>query len=639
MEDRKFSFKRGNPSTLGVTRDGGGYNFAVAVPPNESEVSLLVYKKGDSEPAKEIPLGDMYRTGSVYAVHVLGFDPACHEYNYRMGKRIVQDPCAVVLRGLGGFGEMNDPGLPHKVRCGFFSSEDFSWENDRLPMNSYEEMVIYKVHVRGYTMHKNSRVRRKGTFAGLQEKIPYFQELGVTALELMPAYEFSEVIAPKDMPPEYVYKMRDRLPLNFWGYTQGYYFAPKAAYSCRQDDPAGEFKELVKELHKAKMECIMEFYFPQGYNSQMVQAILRHWRIQYHIDGFHLVGDVPQSLLVQDPVLSRTKLLFQGVGAGGENRYVAEYNEGFKQDMRKWLKGDGDSLGAAIYRMRRNPDTCAVVNYMANQDGFTLQDMVSYEKRHNEANKENNQDGSVYNYSWNCGAEGPTRKKAVRALRIQQVKNAFLMVMLSQGTPLIYGGDEFGNSQQGNNNAYCQDNEVGWVDWSRARLNQSMVDFVKEAIVLRKSHPVLHMSSEPSGMDYRSLGYPDISYHGDRAWYGDMEPGNRQIGIMYCEGYGTDESREDGFLYLACNMHWETQRLALPYLPERMRWSVVMKTCEEEEPRCSWVVKDEEEKKEALKYVAVPARTILVLEAREEEALTKSVKGKGGGMDASLETF
>lgn len=306
--------------------------------------------------------------------------------------------------------------------------------------------------------------------------------------------------------------------------------------------------------------------------------------------------------------------------------------------MRKWLKGDADSLGGAIYRMRRNPDTCAVVNYIANQDGFTLQDMVSYEKRHNEANKENNQDGSVYNYSWNCGAEGPTRKKAIRTLRTQQVKNALLMVLLSQGTPLIYGGDEFGNSQQGNNNAYCQDNEIGWVDWSRARLNQSMVDFVKEAVILRKSHPVLHMSCEPRGMDYLSLGYPDISYHGDRAWFGDMEPGNRQIGIMYCEGYGTDDSREDGFLYLACNLHWETQRLALPHLPDRMRWSVVMKTCEEEEPQCSWIVQDEEEKTEALKYVAVPARTILVLEAREE-ALTKSVKGKGGGMDASLETF
>lgn len=638
MEERKFSLKRGNPSTLGVTKEGEGYNFAVAVP-DKSEVSLLLYQRGKTEPVHEMPLSVTYRTGRVYAVHVTGFDPACHEYNYRVGGRVVQDPCAAVLRGLPGFGEVNDLSLPHEVRCGFLSSGSFEWENDCLPMEPYENMVIYKVHVRGYTMHKNSRVRRKGTFAGLQEKIPYFQDLGVTALELMPAYEFSEAAVPEDMPPEYVYKMRERMPLNFWGYTRGYYFAPKAAYSSNRDDPAGEFKGLVKALHRAGIECIMEFYFPPGYNPQMVQAVLRHWRIEYHMDGFHLVGDVPQSLLVRDPVLSRTKLLFQGAEAGAENPYVAEYNEGFKQDMRKWLKGDADSLGAALYRMRRNPDSWAVVNYMANQDGFTLQDMVSYEKRHNEANKENNQDGSKYNYSWNCGAEGPTRKKAIRTLRTRQMKNAVLMVMLSQGTPLIYGGDEFCNSQQGNNNAYCQDNETGWVDWSRARLNQGMIDFVREAIALRKNHPVLHMSCEPKGMDYRSLGYPDISYHGDRAWYGDMEPGSRQIGIMYCEGYGGEEGREPGFLYLACNLHWETQRLALPHLPERMRWGVVMKTCEEEDPGNSWIVQDEEEKTEALKYVAVPARTILVLEAREKEELPESVKEKGGGMDASLETF
>lgn len=622
MEDRKFCLKKGNPNTLGVTKEGEAYNFAVVVPDGR-EVSLLIYEKGSPGPVQEIPLACQYRTGSVYAVYVKGIDPKRHEYNYCIGGRVVPDPCAAVLCGMEGFGELVDPQMVHKVRCGIFPGDDFVWEDDRMPMIPYEDTVIYKVHVRGYTMHKNSRARKKGTFAGLQEKIPYFRELGVTALELMPAYEFRELIAPEDMPPEYVYKMKDRLALNFWGYTQGYYFAPKAAYSY-SPDPAGEFQELVKALHREQMECILEFYFPPGYNPQMVQAILRHWKIQYHVDGFHLVGDVPQSLLAKDPVLSRTKLVFQGVDGGGDHRNLAESNEGFKQDMRKWLKGDEDSLGAALYRMRRNPGHCAVINYMANQDGFTLQDMVSYEKRHNEANNENNQDGSLYNYSWNCGVEGPTRKKAIRALRIQQMKNAFLMVLLSQGTPLIYGGDEFGNSQQGNNNAYCQDNEIGWVDWSRARLNQEMADFVKEAIALRKSHPVLHMPGEPKGMDYRSLGYPDISYHGNRAWYGDMEPGNRQIGIMYCEGYGQEDGGEQGFLYLAFNMHWEIQQLALPRLPEQMEWAVILKTCDGIGQDVMWIARDEEEMPgmaETLKYVSVPARTILVLAAREKSEL------------------
>ncbi len=655
MEDRKFSLKRGNPNTLGVTREGEEYNFAVAVPDGR-EVSLLIYEKGGSEPVQEMALSSRYRTGSVYAAYVTGFDPKCHEYNYRFGDQVLQDPCASALRGMGDFGELPDPQMVHKVRCSYLSSGQYDWEDDRLPMIPYEDSVIYKVHVRGYTMHKNSKVKKKGTFAGLKEKIPYFRELGVTALEVMPAYEFQELIAPEEMPPEYVFKIKNRLPLNFWGYTKGYYFAPKAAYS-HGPDPSEEFRELVKELHKAQMECIMEFYFPPGYNPQMVQSVLRHWKIQYHVDGFHLIGDVPENLLANDPVLARTKLIFQVADCGGNNGNLAEYNEGFKQDMRRWLKGDEDSLGAAIYRMRRNPDYCAVINYMANQDGFTLLDMVSYDKKHNEANNEGNQDGSLYNYSWNCGVEGPTRKKSIRILRARQMKNAFLMVMLSQGTPLIYGGDEFGNSQQGNNNAYCQDNEIGWVDWSKARLNQEMTDFVRESIAFRKSHPVLHMRRGPKGIDYRSVGYPDISYHGNRAWYGDMEPGNRQIGIMYCEGYGKEEaadSTDPGFLYLAFNMHWEIQELALPHLPEQMEWRVVMKTCGEEWEELAWIPQDEAEAPpapEQLKFLPVPARTILVLEAREKAGPPKEgakvrlksrkmpEEVKGGEKDAPLETL
>lgn len=615
-KDYKFSLKKGNPNILGVTQEGEAFNFAVDVP-DDKDISLLVYEKGGQEPAQEIPLGEPCRTGNVYTLRILGLDPENHAYNYRIGGQVVQDPCACVLYGLGKFGELPDPAAPHYVRCGLPPQDPPGWEDDRPLMLPYEETILYKVHVRGYTMHKNSKARRKGTFAGLQEKIPYWKELGVTSLELMPAYEFREIMLPENMPLEYAYKMKEPFPVNFWGYTDGYYYAPKAAYSYSQE-PVSELRGLVRALHAAGMECIMEFYFPKGYHPSQIQAILRHWRLQYHIDGFHLAGrDIPITLLGRDPLLSRTKLIAQCVDGGAiygnkipSCKNLAECHEGFKEDMRRWLKGDEDSLGAAIYRMRRNPDTHAVVNYMVNQDGFTLQDMVSYGSKHNEANGENNQDGPACNYSWNCGVEGPTRKKAVRELRACQARNAFLMLLLSQGVPLLYGGDEFGNSQQGNNNAYCQDNEIGWVDWGRAKSSQSLTNFVKEAIAFRKNHKVLHMPQEPKGTDYRSLGFPDISYHSRRAWYENLEPASRQIGIMYYEGYGQDDGSPSGFLYLACNLHWKRQRLALPHLPDGMQWRVALKSCGDGGPERTWIAEDETE---MLKYVLVPARTILVL--------------------------
>lgn len=627
MEDKKFgSLRKGNPRILGVTGNQEGYDLTLAVPEGR-EASLLLYKKGEQEPEREIPLTEQYRMGGVCAVSVLGLDPADTEYNYRIDKVVAPDPCAPVLRGTGAFGEMPDPDKPHQVRGGLFPRDFDRWEDPGEPCTPYEDTLIYKVHVRGYTMHKNSKVRRKGTFAGLQEKIPYFQELGVTALELMPAYEFQEVMMPPEMPLAYAYKLKDKFTLNYWGYTKGYYFAPKASYSA-SDDPMQEFRGLVKALHGAGIECIMEFYFPRETDPLLALSALRHWKIMYHVDGFHLVGEgVPQGLLASDPLLGRTKLLFEGLRGVPRNDFVnknlAEYNDGFKEDLRKWLKGDENSLGAALTRMRKNPEDHAVVNYMANQDGFTLQDMVCFEKKHNEMNQEDNRDGTASNYSWNCGVEGQTRKRSVRMLRMRQVKNAFLMVLLSQGVPLIYGGDEFGNSQQGNNNAYCQDNEVGWVDWSRAKRFQELTDFVKAAIAFRREHKVLHMSREPQGIDYLCLGCPDISYHGQRAWYGDMEPASRQVGIMYCEGYGQEdggkkipegseraEKADQGLIYLACNLHWETQRLALPNIPEDRTWEIVLQTGGEEELKESMEPQIEED------YVAVPARTILVLAAR-----------------------
>ena len=272
-------------------------------------------------------------------------------------------------------------------------------------------------------------------------------------------------------------------------------------------------------------------------------------------------------------------------------------------------------VGAAAYRIRRNPDSYAVINYMASQDGFTLNDVVTYNYRHNEANQENNQDGSSYNYSWNCGVEGPSRKMNIRQMRERQVRNAFLMMLLSQGVPMIYGGDEIGNSQNGNNNAYCQDNSVGWIDWKGLKKNEALFEFVKNAIAFRKEHPILHIPGKLHGVDYQTRGLPDVSLHGERAWYLNSENTSRLLGILYCGAYAKRaDGSADESVYIACNFHWEDRVLALPNLAGNKKWKKVIDTSAMKENGFF-----HEDGKEYKKKLEIAPRTIVVLLAVEEE--------------------
>ena len=253
-----------------------------------------------------------------------------------------------------------------------------------------------------------------------------------------------------------------------------------------------------------------------------VLETVRFWVREYHVDGIHLTGYAPTVLLAKDPYLADTKLWALSweaeKPAAGEKKHLGEYNDGFLIDMRRALKGDEEQMSSLIYRNRRNPAETGVLNFMAGTNGFTMMDMVSYDQKHNEANGENNRDGSDYNYSWNCGAEGHVRKKKIQELRSRQLRNAMLLLFLSQGTPVLLAGDEFGNSQNGNNNAYCQDNEISWLNWNLNKWDQALLDFVKHVIAFRKAHPVFHMKQEPRVMDYLACGHPDISYHGVNAW-------------------------------------------------------------------------------------------------------------------------
>ena len=293
---------------------------------------------------------------------------------------------------------------------------------------------------------------------------------------------------------------------------------------------------------------------------------------------------------------------------------LAYYRDAFMFDMRRYLKGDQDMLKSFQYHMRNFNKNCGVINYITNYYGFTLNDLVSYETKHNEPNGEGNADGMNQNYSWNCGAEGPSRKKHIKQLRHKQMKNALSFLFTAQGTPLLFAGDEFGNSQDGNNNCYCQDNDTGWVDWNNMAKNTDVFEYAKELISFRKKHPMLHLDTALTMLDKYKCGYPDLSYHGEEAWKAQLSSYNRHIGIMYC---GLGSSEEGDRIYIAYNMHWEQHRFALPSIAD-YEWDCVLGTEE------NVVVYDEEKN---TSYIDIEPRSISILVGKLLPKIEKKPKG------------
>ena len=434
--------------------------------------------------------------------------------------------------------------------------------------------------------------------------------------------------------------------LNYWGYGPSYLYAVKAAYGSGNGiSPEAELKTLVKKLHQEGMECIVELYLTGKEAPDQVLEVLRYWVLEYHVDGFHLSGFPPLLLAGESPFLSEIKLFADNwnellsrrpaVGylapktgkASVREKHLAEYGPSFQENMRRVLKGDEGMVQALAWHIRRNPADHAVINYMANTNGFTMADMVSYDRKHNENNGEENRDGSDYNYSWNCGEEGATKKKKIKKLRWQQLKNAYLLLFLSQGTPLLLAGDEFGNSQEGNNNAYCQDNEISWLDWRLAETNRQQLEFVRGLIAFRKAHPVFHMDREPRIMDYRSCGRPDLSYHGENAWKPEYEAFRRQLGVLYWGPYQLKEDQtEDDTFYVIFNMHWEPHMFGLPRLPQGQEWRIV---CDSAKETADGAFSKENELplKNQLHTAAAP-RSILILRAEKKEPNKKEPKKK-----------
>ena len=518
----------GFPFPQGCTVEGQTANFSVAVPEGQT-CELIIYKKGARASAfsQEMPYSDV--AGNLHFLSVVLEQPEDYEYCYKIGGKIVPDPYGKAFSGREHW-SVSKGKEKRKLRTRIVT-DTFDWGKSQFPHLKKEDVIAYSLHVRGFTKHSSSGVAHKGTFDGVTEKLPYLQKLGINQIHLMPVYEFDE----------------NQRHVNYWGYGKAYFFAPKASYAA--GDPVNEMKSLVRQMHLAGIEVILEMPFTEGTTFSLILDCLRYWVMQYHVDGFIVNPYIcnPDEL-AKDPVLAKSKIL--------------KKEDGFQNVMRRFLKGDEGMIRDVICQLK-NQDT-QLYNYIASHNGFTLCDVVSYDGKHNEANGENNLDGPDYNYSWNCGAEGNSRKKAVNELRKNQIFNAFFLLLFAQGMPCILSGDEFMNTQKGNNNAYCQDNLISWLDWNQLSRQEELYTFVCRLIALRKAcmKQIAKKSEDTMGRS----GIPQISYHGEDAWQMPAGRASRQLGVFYHE-----ESTEKDF-YIAYNMHWLSHSFALPSLPKGMEW-------------------------------------------------------------------
>lgn len=528
------------------------------------EVELIFYDKKELTEVKTVMM-EKVPGENLACAYLPEKEVKKYAYHYRYkGVNFPEEKARRYVKD-GAFGEGK------KLPCvaAAWGDVDFDWGESKRPELSYEDMVIYLAHVRGFTMHPSSKVRGKGTFYGMLQKIPYLKELGITTVELQPIYEYDE--------------LDKNGKVNYWGYQKGYYYAPRASYSYKAD-AVKEFKELVKAFHEQGMEVVLQFYFPAEVSRMEIPYILKYWSFTYQVDGFHLMGEnLPVKELALDVYLSRRKLWYYDFPVGelypGKEkpikRALGSYQDAYMYDMRRLLKGDEGCVYNAIKRMTSNPKGQGVINFITNYFGLTMWDAVCYERKHNEENGEKNKDGNDYNGTWNCGAEGVTKKKQIVSLRKKQFKNAFALLMLSQGTPLFFMGDEFANSQKGNNNPYCQDNDTTWLNWNDQNRNKELYAYVKELIAFRRSMPVFHMEKECMMMDYLSCGYPDLSFHGEEAFRPNWDYYSRQAGLLYCGDYAGEKGT---LVYLAINMHWEEQRFACPKIKKGKEITCVFTT-------------------------------------------------------------
>lgn len=655
-----FQIRPGFFREFGAVAIPGGVNFTIHTHGATSCELLLFHRKAE-EPYAVIPFPESYRIGFCYSMIVFDLDIEEFEYAYRLDgpydekkglrfdkNKILLDPYARAVTGQSQWGHVNNAQHGYRARV---VQSNFDWGDQRHHSIPMEDLIIYELHVRGFTMDESSGVKHHGTFEGLREKIPYLKELGVNAVELMPIFEFDEM---RD-----VRLIDENELIDFWGYNPVSFFAPNTSYcsSMEYNREGLELKTLIKDLHDNGIEVILDVVFnhtaegnefgpcfsfkgfdnniyymltPDGhyYNfsgcgntlncnhpvvRDMILECLRYWVIEYRVDGFRfdlasILGrnddgtplSQPPLLrsLAFDSILGNVKLIAEAWDAGGlyqvgsfpSWKRWAEWNGRYRDDMRRFLKGDDFLAQTAAARITGSPDLYdpayrggnASINFLTCHDGFTLYDLYSYNQKHNEANGWGNTDGADDNNSWNCGVEGETDDPAILALRKRLMKNACAVLLCSRGTPMFLSGDEFADTRYGNNNPYCQDNLISWLDWSLLKKNKDLFDFFQYMIRFRKDHPVIRKDLEPS-----YLGVPAMSTHGLTPEETNFSGDSHVVCVRFA-GYDEATQKED-LVYLAVNSGWFPVTLTLPELPEHYKWKVAVNTGD---PKCQFFHKN-----------------------------------------------
>lgn len=705
----------GTPLPLGASVAEGGVNFSV-FSRNATKVFLEFYSASeDSEPYAQVEFspsenrtGDIWhafvpgiKPGSLYLFRVDGpFEPS-KGHRFNVHQRLF-DPYAKTITPVSVFynlppdysAPLDKNDIEHgknqcaKVfpKCVVIDNENFDWQGDRPINRPLSESVIYEVHLKGFTAGKNAGVSCPGTYAGFIEKIPYLKDLGITAVELLPIFEFDE-FENSNVNPRTGERMK-----NYWGYSTINFFSPKASFAADKT-PGGcvnEFKTLVRELHKAGIEVILDVVFNhtaegnehgvalnfRGFENSVYYTLvgshkeyymnfsgcgntmncnhpivrnfiidsLRYWVLNYHVDGFRFdlasilsrgqEGELLKfppltNAIAEDPVLGKTKIIAEPWDAGGAyqlggfpgGRRWAEWNDRFRDDIRRFWRGDEYVSTNAATRISGSSDLFTIsgrapyhsINYVCCHDGFTMNDLVSYNGKHNDENGEGNRDGSDSNWSYNHGYEGPTLNPVIEKMRNRQMRNYILTLLISQGTPMLLGGDEFRRGQQGNNNAYCQDNDISWFDWGNCSLNSALVSFTRKAIRLRKDHPVFRRTEFFKGS--MAGKKPDIQWYAADGSNPDWSKSSRFLAFRLL---GTFDSRakkiSDNDFFIAANTDRQDIMLRIPAITDSRKWYRIADTSIEDETSLLSV-----ENAETLisqdRYV-LPASSMLILVAK-----------------------
>lgn len=651
-----YQLKPGRTHPLGATPDRQGVNLAI-FSEHALSVTLLLFKKHDDlNPIKIIELDpkinktfhiwhiyvEGLKPGNAYAYRI-GGSPDLHESGYRFNKnKVLVDPYAnsnsdVFWNRMDALGAKDN--LTTSMRSVVVDLCDYDWEGDRPLNRRMSETIIYEMHVKGFTKSPSSDCKYKGVYAGIIEKIPYLKELGITAVELLPVFDFDE--------KEILREVNGQKLKNYWGYDPHSFFAPEASYCYDPEErsPIREFRDMVKALHKAGIEVILDVVFNhtsegnhqgptinfrgidnstyyhlvpfdrQYYmdysgcgntvncNHPMVDKLivecLEFWVREMHVDGFRfdegsiLARDKNGKPMAQPPViwhietsgtLAGSKLIAEAWDAAGLYQIgyfpgyrCAEWNGRYRDDIRRFVKGDPGLTGEVAKRLAGSADLYEKsghlpvnsINFITCHDGFTLNDLVSYNYKHNEANGENNRDGIDDNLSWNCGAEGETDDPEIEALRKRQIKNFAAILLMSQGIPMICAGDEVRRTQKGNNNGYCQDNEISWFDWKLVEKNSEIFRFFKLMIAFRKRYGSLGRRTFYNG-EINKRGLADISWHGTKLFQPGWHDSNAQA--LACTLGGFDREADIHFIL---NMHWKSLDFEIPQVEGRSWYKVV----------------------------------------------------------------